>query len=40
MLDVEKVEGVVHNLVSDGMGVTEVKRLLYAGSYVVESWGL
>ena len=29
------VEGVIHNLVEESMCVTEVNRLLYAGSYVV-----
>ena len=33
--EVDLVEGVIHNLVKDGMTVTEVNRLLNAGSYIV-----
>lgn len=35
MKEVEMVEGVMHNLVRDGMNVSEVNRLLYAGGVVV-----
>ena len=35
MKEVELVEGVMHNLLSQGMGVTQVNRLLYAGGAVV-----
>ena len=35
MKEVELVDGVVHNLLWQGMGVTEVNRLLYAGGAVV-----
>ena len=35
MKEVKLVNGLIHNLVEDGMGVTEMNRLLYAGSYVV-----
>ena len=37
MVEVELVEGLMHNLVSEGMSVTEVNRLLYAGSFMVAS---
>ncbi|MEM7264394.1 MAG: reverse transcriptase domain-containing protein [Pseudomonadota bacterium] len=33
--EVKLVNGLMHNLIRDGMTVTEVNRLLYAGSYVV-----
>ena len=33
--EVDLIEGVIHNLVREGMSVTEVNRLLYAGSYMV-----
>ena len=35
MSEVDLVEGVMHNLVSEGMSVTDVNRLLNAGSYIV-----
>ena len=35
MKEVELLEGVMHNLLWQGMGVTEVNRLLYAGGVVV-----
>ena len=35
MKEVELVDGVMHNLLSQGMGVTQVNRLLYAGGAVV-----
>ena len=35
MVEVEMVEGVMHNILSESMSVTDVNRLLYAGSYVV-----
>ena len=33
----EIVEGLMHNIVKDGMGVTEVNRLLYTAGIVVTS---
>ena len=33
--EVKLVDGLLHNIVSDGMSVTEVNRLLYTGSYMV-----
>ena len=35
MKEVKLIDGLIHNLVRDGIGVTEVNRFLYAGSYVV-----
>ena len=35
MVEVDLVDGVMHNLVEQGMGVTQVNRLLYAGGAVV-----
>ena len=35
MKEVKLVDGVMHNLLSDGMNVTDLNRLLYAGSTVV-----
>lgn len=29
------IDGLIHNLVKDGMSVSEINRLLYTGSYVV-----
>lgn len=29
------VDGLMHNLVKDGMSVSEINRLLYTGSHVV-----
>ena len=33
--EVRMVDGLLHNLISDEMNLTQVNRLLYAGSYVV-----
>ena len=37
MLEVDEVESVMHNQVSDGMAATEFNKLLYARPYVVPS---
>ena len=34
-VEVDLVEGVIHNLVGESMSVTDVNRLLYVGSYIV-----
>ena len=35
MVEVKMVDGLLHNLVREGMSVTEVNRLLYVGAYIV-----
>ena len=35
MVEVKMVDGLLHNLVREGMSVTEVNRLLYVGAYMV-----
>ena len=35
---VKVAEGLMHNLVKDGMLMSEVNRLLYTGSYVVANF--
>ena len=35
--EVKLVDGLMHNLIRDGVMVTDVNQLLYAGSYVVSA---
>ena len=35
MVEVKMVDGLLHNLVREGMSATEVNRLLYVGAYIV-----